>query len=210
MSAVASIQAAGGESALSRGAFADARNQFLDARQIWEAPIYGLRLSDAYRQLAARSDDPVRDLTLAHQVAKETLDWNVVNQGSWGRMADASRQLVAHQPEFSEQAVHEAQVMVQMMPGFWQSRALLALTYINVHESEPALATASALITEGQGVRSAGEMAFLLYVRALAFEQLERYDEALADAQEALVQEPGFRDVQPVIDRLLPLVEATG
>ena len=157
------------------------------------APINHLGLGQGLFDAGSRQEDSeqkVRLLEAAYQEVQVVLARNPLDQRAWELAGEVQREAALVRPERTDEAIHPSLVRVELLPGFWQARLALALSYVRLglfEDGLEAVAVAKELSISG-GVDSADHR--LHYVEAIALQGLGRTDEAIAAAQRSIAARP--------------------
>lgn len=184
---LAANRATDAEDALKQGDLATAVTIFQEAIDFAPyAPLYHIRRSEALGQLAARAPDAGRRATImdsAVQEAQKAVAWNPFDQRAWSRAAEYAREAAIARQAGKDAAIHQAQVLAALMPGFWQAHAVLGWSYTQLREPDKGLQELDlALRYVGDGPSGF----FVEFFRAVTLEALGRRGEAMAAAQRSL------------------------
>ena len=190
----AAITAADARSAGQAGQGERAFDLLTEARDLApSASTIHLGLGQGLLDAGSRQEDPEQKAGLleqAYQEAQAVLERNPLNQRAWQLAGEVQRELARVRPERTDEAIHDNQVRVALLPGFWQARAGLAWAYVELELFEDGLA-AVAVAKELAVSGSAGSAAhFVHYLEALALQGLGRRAEAIAAAQRSMAARP--------------------
>ena len=156
------------------------------------APIHKINLGETYFQLATQPSRPIDErvdyFQKAYVLAKEVAERNPMDHRAWSRSGEYQRELAVLIPADSTQAVYDNDVLVHLMPGFWQARTALAWAYVRVGEFDSALEAVQAA-KDIRVLESAGaHLAY--YIQATALANLGQVDDARAAAHCSLSYHP--------------------
>ena len=180
---------------------------YIEARNIApDLPVNRMRLSQALFGAAGRATDEDRSSLVeqAYEEMQAVLQRNPLDHRAWSRAGEYLRELSADSDAVSPaDGVRDSQILVQLMPGFWQPQMALAWSYVRLgayEEGLRAVARAKALAaTTGRD-----DAQLVHYVEAVALENLGRIDEAVVAAE--LATRPRS---YPPADQLLARLTAT-
>jgi O-antigen ligase len=117
----------------------------------------------------------------AYAQVQEVLERNPLDHRAWSRSGEFLRERAALAQQVGADAIHENQILVDLMPGFWQARTGLAWSYVRLGNFELAL-DAIEEAKRLRGLESNGAH-LIFFIEAAALERLGRFDEAIAAAQ---------------------------
>ena len=149
----------------------------------------------------ANSDQRVALLEAAHQQAQLVLERNPLDHRAVSRSGEFLREQAVYQREIVGAAVHENELLVELMPGFWQARTSLAWSLVRLGLYDRALDA----LQDAKDIEAleAGGAQLIHFVEAVALEALGRTDGAIRSAQLSMEASPNSQ-AQEVLDRLLP------
>ena len=107
-------------------------------------------------------------------------------------------------PGDADQAVYDNDLLVHLMPGFWQARTALAWAYVRIQDYEGALQTVQDAKDIGILASAGAHLAY--YIQGTALERLGRIDEAKAAGYCALSYLPTTQTVS-LLERMGEVVE---
>ncbi|MCH7607256.1 MAG: hypothetical protein IIC94_01625 [Chloroflexi bacterium] len=158
---------------------------YIQARDIApDLAVNRLRLAQVFFSAAGRvaGEERARFIQQAYDEARAVLDRNPLDHRAWSRAGEFKRELAAVTRDVTRAAgVRDAEILVQLMPGFWQAHAALAWAYVRLGGYEEGLEASTRAIELSA---AAGPLAthLLPYVEALALQGLGRIDEAIEAA----------------------------
>jgi tetratricopeptide (TPR) repeat protein len=148
---------------------------------------------------AAESTQNAELLDLAHRHMQVILARNPMDNRAVSRSAEYARELAASGRITREEGLRPALLLVELMPGFWQSHATLAWSYVRLEEYDSALAA----VTRARELdNETANAALIYYIEAFTLNRLGRTEEALLgdrDRYEGL----GRRDTLGAMERTL-------
>ena len=158
-------------------------------------------------QQVAESERPAL-LQQAYDEMVAILDRNPLDHRARARAAVYLQELALITDDVSPtNAARDSEVLVQLMPGFWQSHAALALAYVRLGRYAEGLevaATGKALSAQAKV-----DTHLLSYVEAAALQGLGRLDEALLAAQRSIDEQPNAL-AQGLIEQLTATAASDG
>jgi hypothetical protein len=119
-------------------------------------------------------------------------------------MGEFQRELAAMVPEVKADAIYRNEVLVDLMPGFWQARTTLAWSLVRLGEFEAGLR----VVQEAKDIRvleSTGAHV-TYYIQAFALRGIGSLDEARSAARCSIA----YRSTNQAIDLLAELGEEVG
>ena len=177
---------------------------YVKARDIApDLAVHRLRLAQALfgRSGQVAKEERAGAIEGAYQELQAVLDRNPLDHRAWGRASEFLHELaVVNADVRPEEAVRSADVLVQLMPGFWQAHTALALSYVRLGAYEEGLRVAK-VARALSGNSKVPELHFLYYVLAVAYEGLGRTDDARTAAKNSIRRRPNTA-AQQIFDRL--------
>jgi O-antigen ligase len=142
-----------------------------------------------------------RQLEQAYLQAQAVLERNPLDQRAWSRAGEFRRELAVSDRGSASIALYDSQVLVALLPGFWQAYTSLAWAYLRLEDPENSLE--QLVLAKELAVASSNrpELWLLYYVEALALDALGRSDEAIAAARQSIAQLRNAYAMQFLIDR---------
>ena len=193
------------DQATKRGEVQRGIDLYIEARDI--APDLGvnrLRLGQVLFAASGRVADEERAEAIqnAYGEVRGVLDRNPLDHRAWSRAGEFLRELAVVTGDVPpEEAVRDTEVLVRLMPGFWQSHAALAWSYVRIGEHEEALRVADEAKALSATTTKLADTHLLHYVYAVAYEGLGRTDDAILSANRSIYRRPNTA-AQQLLDRL--------
>ena len=178
----ASEAEAAGDAQRAIGLYEDARNIAPDL------PVNRFRLSQSLFSASggATGEDRLSLMQQAYDEMQAVLDRNPLDHRAWSRSADYLRELsIAAGDVSSADAIRDAEILVRLMPGFWQAQAALASSYVRLGGYEEGL-QAVARAKELSATSGRPDIHLVYYVEAQALQALGRIDEAIQAAETSI------------------------
>jgi O-antigen ligase/tetratricopeptide (TPR) repeat protein len=171
-----------------------------------DAAINHLRFGNALFKLALRESSAtvrIEILNAAVAAVQPVLDRNPMDHRAWSRISEIRRELAFVDRELSEEAIHDNFVQSQLMPGFWQSQLALSWAYVKLERWDEALVELDHAVDLTERSGDPGNASMVPYLRAVTYQNLDRNDEAVAEAARSFDLTPSGK----ARDLLLGLLE---
>ena len=148
---------------------------------------YRIGLSNVFYGAALGASDAERRMIMlnsAYEQAQMILDRNPMDHRAWTRALEVNRELAAYDGALADDAIHDAKTLVNLVPGFWQARTALAMSFVRLGRFEEALSAVkmakdlNAMDFEGGNLT--------LYLEAVALRALGRNEDAIEAAKQSL------------------------
>lgn len=162
-----------------------------------------LRLAEVLFAAAGRVPDEERAEAIqsAYEEVRAVLDRNPLDHRAWSRAGEFLRELAIVTGDLSpEEAIRDSEILVQLMPGFWQAQAALANSYVRLGRYEDGL-EAVARAKELSATAFRADIHLVYYVEAVALQALGRIPEAIRAAELSIARRPSTA-AQRLLDRL--------
>ena len=163
-----------------------------------------LRLGQVLYAASGRvaDEDRAEAIQKAYAEVRAVLDRNPLDHRAWSRAGEYLRELaVATGGVPPAEAVRDTEVLVQLMPGFWQAHAALAWSYVRIGEYERALQVADDAKALSLTTTVYADTHLLYYVYAVAYEGLGRTEDAIKAARTSIRRRPNTA-AQQLLERL--------
>ena len=138
-------------------------------------------------------------LNSAYEQAQMILDRNPMDHRAWTRALEVKRELAVYDGALADDAIHDAETLVNLIPGFWQARTALAMSFVRLGRFEQAL-SAVEMAKDRNAMDSEGGY-LTLYIEAVALRALGRNEDAIEAAKQSLSIRYST-DAQALIDDL--------
>ena len=179
--------------AVARGEFKEAVNLYRRAIEVSPtAPIGRLKLGQLYMDLALGGEGELDQRVDLLQEATATVvpifRRNPLEHRAWSRVGEFQRELAAMVPGQAADAIYRNQVLVNLMPGFWQARTALAWSLVQLDQFEAGLR----VVQEAKDIEVLdSDGAYLAYyIQGAALRGLGQADEARAAARCSIAYTP--------------------
>ena len=195
--------------AVEQGEVEEAINHYRHAIEVSPTgPIGRLNLGQLYMDLALGAEQELDQradlLQEAIAMVVPIFRRNPLEHRAWSRVGEFHRELAAMAPGQAADAIYRNQVLVNLMPGFWQARTALAWSLVQLDQFEDGLRVVQEA-KDIQVLKSAG--AYLAYyIQGAALRELGQADEARAAAHCSIAYNP----TNQAIDLLRMLGEDVG
>ena len=163
---------------------------------------YRIGLSNVFFGAALGASDAERRIMLlnsAYEQAQMILDRNPMDHRAWTRALEVKRELAVYDGALADDAIHDAETLVNLVPGFWQARTALAMSFVRLGRFEQAL-SAVEMAKDRNAMDSEGGY-LTLYIEAVALRALGRNEDAIEAAKQSLAIRYSI-DAQALIDDL--------
>ncbi|MDA0991888.1 MAG: O-antigen ligase family protein, partial [Verrucomicrobia bacterium] len=119
-------------------------------------------------------------LQAADDVILKILDRNPLDHRAWSRHGEYLREIAALDSSLQDEAALAAETLVDLMPGFWQPRTAQALALVRIGLFEAGLE----VVQQAKDIRvlETPGAQFIYFIEASAYEELERFDDAIEAA----------------------------
>jgi len=209
---IASFEARNADEAFAAGQLIEAFAH-IDRAQKWHpaATLFYVRKANAASSLARHQPTPeatLQQMLEADHEAREALEGNPLDQRVWLLRAGLSLDIALLQGGTDvaaasvDEALHVNELITNLLPGYWQAFALLALANVRLGLPEEGLTLAKESIAIAGETANASQPYF---IKGSALRDLERFDEAVAAFETSITLAPN----EPAIGALRELQEAT-
>ena len=138
----------------------------------------------------------------AYEDMAAVLDRNPLDHRAWARAGEYLRELSIMTDDIPQaEAARDSEVLVQLMPGFWQPHAALAWSYVRLGRYEEGLGTVATAKALSATANPRPDTHLLHFVEAVALRNLGRLDESLLAAQRSINERPNA-PAQELIEQL--------
>jgi O-antigen ligase len=148
---------------------------------------YRIGLSNVFYGAALGASDAERRMILLNSAYEQTqmiLDRNPMDHRAWTRALEVKRELAAYDGALVADAIHDAETLVNLIPGFWQARTALAASFVRLGRFEEALNAVKMAKDRNAMDFEGGHLT--LYIEAVALRALGRNEDAIAAAKQSL------------------------